>query len=386
MGQTFEIIPQSSSVSVQAGQTVKTTFTLTNTKPEAIDVQVSLDTGTPEPLPWVALAAPGLRSVGPKEVQTIELTLAPPADHADDVVSVKVVVASTSNPEADWATSPGLRVQVGKGDGPAWKKWLPLVLGLVVILGVGIGLAVWLSGRGPEVPKVGQACDGTKPCPEGLVCTNTGPNEKVCLAENGTACVANEDCRTGFCDGEKTACAAAPVHSPCDGGQKCFPGQSCHELGGRQLCSWDPGEPCAEDLECVSAFCKDKICKAYSGSCQADGDCRGTEKCVGGACLLKDGQACADNVACASGDCEAGKCKAPDQQFTGRCQDPCPPGQVCHPRLGCVTRGRPPKVEVDADALKALIRAAKQTEERVKASSAINARRAAAVKKVVRER
>jgi hypothetical protein len=385
MGQTFEIIPQSSTVTVQAGQTVKAAFTLTNTKPAAIDVQVSLDTGTPEPLPWVTLVGPGLRSVGPNEVQTLEVTVAPPADSPDDVATLKVVVASTTNPEADWATSPGLSLRVGKGDGPAWKKWLPLVVGLVLILGVGIGLAVWLSGRGGGEGKVGQACDAEVKCPVGLVCTaRPGGGGSVCLAGDGTTCVTNEECQSGFCDGEKTSCARPPVHSPCEGAA-CFAGQTCADLGGQKLCVWKNGEACAADLECENGFCKALKCVAYDGKCADDGACRDTERCVGDMCLLRDGQACADNVSCASGDCADGTCKAAGQASTGVCGSGCPPGQICT-RNGCMGKRRPGRFEIDRAAAAALAAQAEKAQARVKASAALNAKRAEALKKAARER
>ncbi|MCA9554421.1 MAG: hypothetical protein KC933_30585 [Myxococcales bacterium] len=380
MAQTFSITPKSGTVTVAAGQTTTVAFTLTNSKPEAIDVQVSLDTGTPEPTSWLTLEGAGLRSVAPGGAPTqIEVTVAPPTEHPDDVVTLKVVVASTTHPEEDWATSPGVSVRVGKGDGPAWKKWLPLVAGLVLILGAGIGLAVWLSGRsGPKEPKVGQACTAEAPCPDGLVCASQPGGKSTCLFPDGGACVSNAACKSGFCDGEVAVCARPPVHTPCEGASQCFPGQACVDLGGSKLCVWQTGEACGTDLECQDGFCKEAVCVAYDGTCANAAACRDSEKCIGGTCLLKDGEQCADNIACASGDCEGGVCKASGQPTTNVCANGCPAGLVCFPRRGCM----PPRgnlgAHFSAKDLERLKRAAAQSAARVNSSAAMNAKRAAA--------
>jgi hypothetical protein len=209
MVQSFEILPHTDRLSVHAGQSVKAAFTLTNTKAEALDVKVSVEADSPEPLPWVTLSGPELRSIGPKEVQTVEVVLAPPADHGEDVISVKVAVVSTRKPELDWATSPGLRVQVSRSGPPApprrWWPWAAAALALALVVA---GAIYWVGDRRGAL---GAACRSDAGCLETLVCTSIGARG-LCLGRDGTSCASDGQCASARC--VNGACTSAPPPPP----------------------------------------------------------------------------------------------------------------------------------------------------------------------------
>lgn len=395
MTQTFEILPEPTRLDLAAGASAALTFTLTNTKAEAMDVQISVDVGD-VPLGWITLEGTSPRPVAAKGVETIVVRVAPPAGAPAQAVSVKLIAASTTNPELDWAASPEVRVQVGEGKSDT-KKWILLAIAVLVILGGAAagawalsrkggplaaceavedcreGLACVTSGPGegsaklckvpdaagcnsdaqcvsnfcvpqakvcaPKIAAAGEACDAL-PCAEGLECFAQG-GAKTCVAALGARCDADGECKSGFCHADQ-GCARPPVHTTCSPPEDpCYPSQSCKSLGGTpptRVCFWVDGEACAQDNECAGGWCKSGKCQTFDGRCRRGQDCRPGQVCHEELCLLPNGRSCDDNLDCVSANCEAGQCNTRAQAIN-RCRRngravACPKGQRCVPSTG----------------------------------------------------
>jgi hypothetical protein len=157
-------------------------------------------------------------------------------------------------------------------------------------------------------------CEGDGDCPGGGTCEDAtdGVGYFVCeggtLGELGDACTAGNECESGFCNGD--------VCSECEGNGNCPGTETCEYDGGVgyfvcQSALGALGDACTLGSECVSGFCNTNLCS----ECEVDGDCAGALTCgddtggvgyfvcEGGSGALGDN--CVDGTDCASGYCYA---------------------------------------------------------------------------------
>ncbi|CAF1603323.1 unnamed protein product [Adineta ricciae] len=171
-----------------------------------------------------------------------------------------------------------------------------------------------------------------------------GPCAPTKACDDGSACVAATDCKTGWCNKNKICKAPTCVdgeqnqgETGVDCGGSCAPTKAC-----------DDGSACVAATDCKTGWCnKNKICKAptCSDSEQNQGE---TGVDCGGSCApskaCDDGSACVAATDCKTGWCNKNQiCKAPtcvdgeqNQGETGvDCGGPCVNKQTCVNGLTC---------------------------------------------------
>lgn len=187
MAKNLELTTSMTSVEVKPGETTKVAYTLTSATAEGLDVQINLE-GVPA---WIKLLGPGLRTLGPREVQVVEVELAPPAHSPAQLAQVKLSVVAIQRPEANWDNPAPLTVRVEAAP-PRPFPWLLVVIGAVVLL-VGVGVAAWALGRKPKDP----CAVVPPPCHADATCTAGSAGQATCA------------CKPGF-EGDGRACVQRP--------------------------------------------------------------------------------------------------------------------------------------------------------------------------------
>jgi sugar lactone lactonase YvrE len=166
------------------------------------------------------------------------------------------------------------------------------------------------SGGSCVACKVGEACDPTNTCKNGVLACAAGP---VCNPTTNRA--AGFECDTGKVCNSAAACVA------CEQDAKCEPDNECHQ--GKQDCATGPNcvdqqLPADDGTSCIGGatynFCTGGVCLA----CQQNSACvpptdpchKGTfncntspPTCNAGQTNAVDGLACGDNKSCIAGQC-----------------------------------------------------------------------------------
>lgn len=175
-----------------------------------------------------------------------------------------------------------------------------------------------------------------------------------CGSPNGTACMMDGDCTSGFCrDGyccgsncmtSCRSCGLAGLEGVCsyipagtDPEGECPVGAACNGVG---ACVLPNGSACAMSNECDSGFCRDGYCCNTScmGTCRTcawpsalgicidvppgtdpDNECPSAAYCDGaGACASPNGSVCFSPIECDSGFCVDDRCC--DSTCGGTCE------------------------------------------------------------------
>lgn len=194
--------------------------------------------------------------------------------------------------------------------------------------------------------------------------TETGVCSEIYTPQQaeGDACVADDECVTGFCDFSATnecygncALEPAPVgegescsNAPCADGLVCvtksdFSGEECVQRGGQQVgenCSFGSGA-CADGLVCGLGSCTEiPTLKADGESCNLDDElctpgfvCANLEQTadggLSGTCSapIAQGESCGQTFQCAVGL----YCESQEGQPGGTCQPTLTEGDACDP-------------------------------------------------------
>ena len=161
--------------------------------------------------------------------------------------------------------------------------------------------------------------DPSEVCDDGNLSTGDGCNA-ACLLEVGEPCTDDTDCASNLCNVAAMPPVCAPPvgcgNGLLEAGEGCDDGNNMNGDGCTAACEIEDGNPCAADGECASGVCDmnemPPICEP-AGSC-GNGELDATESCDDGnlttgdgcsnVCLLEDGEPCTDNVQCVSAICD----------------------------------------------------------------------------------
>jgi len=157
--------------------------------------------------------------------------------------------------------------------------------------------------------EIGDPCEITSDCAQGLVCTPTG----ICTKPAVATCMVDDQCPGGDC---VNGVCVYNVTPQCTLDTDCGPGEKC-DAG---TCVPTRVEPqCAKDEDCGQGFaCKAGTCVGSTASkCAKDEDCDPGYKCIEEECV-KDPETpeCTKDE-----DCESGKC----DEASGTCEQITPP-------------------------------------------------------------
>jgi hypothetical protein len=158
-------------------------------------------------------------------------------------------------------------------------------------------LGTWCGAGGICVDPVGEPCDNSEHCPDGLVCLDpNGGGVSMCSPpfSTGGLCAEDLQCESGLCvDG---VCCQTACNGPCE---------RCDEVPG--LCTPASGASgeCGVDQACVNGACEVVPQPGCATSCAAG------MTCVNDSCVPNDGLSCTDNQDCNSGLCFENTCISP---------------------------------------------------------------------------
>lgn len=242
---------------------------------------------------------------------------------------------------------------------------------ILLFLSLSVGL-LWVAGCGGADKALGEACTADSDCIDGkchaAMCVSPSPvatgqactldaecKSLSCVSDTcssgtsakDTACLNNEECKSGLCEGGK--CALKKDGAACTAAAECL-GGTCYQ----QKCTSkkDVKAACTGDGECASGIC-------YSSTCRKD--CTGKDSCESGQICASDdgkrtfcltpsydqkiGSTCAYNGQCTGGLKCLGMAGDAQSVCTTTCQNDlgCPPHMNCDKQADgtsvCVPRG-----------------------------------------------
>ena len=243
--------------------------------------------------------------------------------------------------------------------------WIAGGLLILVIVGIVIGVIVWMSfGKGG----MGESCSANSDCVDGLACDL---NDNVCRVAEGDPCKNDSDCfSSDRCSADNICVPQNPplacIGDPCTTGSDCVSTTDllCDDItktclvpsGGEcknttdcisaneckgNICSpidTDPGDgnigdPCISDSECISELVCDigiRECRQPRGSnCFSDGECLSTNICDANVCVIDTsgefGDVCDIDMDCIMGLA----CDPSDQMCVMDSGSPCEEDEDC---------------------------------------------------------
>ena len=189
MAKNLELTTSATTLEVKPGEVTKVVYTLTSATTEGLDVQLTME-GAPA---WIRLLGPALRTLGPREVQGVDVELAPPLDAAAQVVELRLSVVAIQRPEVNWDNPPPFIVRVASPSRRPFPWLVAAVVGGLLVVGGGVGVRLACD----KDPTPVDPCAATPaPCDVNATCT---------AAAGAPTCA----CKPGF-TGDGKACAALP--------------------------------------------------------------------------------------------------------------------------------------------------------------------------------
>lgn len=278
MPRAFDITPSTPKLRLKSGESGEIAFTVSNKTDGPVRAKAVARPESETEAISVSIPGGDERDFAKDETQLITVKVQAPASAKEGSYPIHMVVSALSNPDELYALSGTIPIEVTHVE-QKFPWWIVMLAGGVLLIG---GLIFGLvKVLGDEGGPLGSNCTADESCASDLRCVEVKPGVKSCLLK--------------------------------------------------------PGEECAGDLQCASAFCRpdNKECSRDDGKCTpetAAQDCRpGTFQCTNNRCLLVNGQRCQSDGECASNFC-AGSCIP--------CSVPCTPPFTCF-RNQCVLSGFP---------------------------------------------
>lgn len=150
------------------------------------------------------------------------------------------------------------------------------------------------SCSGPDLPCGPNAAWSPATCPDINASACCIPQPALGL---GLRCAQHDDCESGHCERVDVGLSVCTLHCEASSGGVCPWTAECYVPGdssGSCLPSCWAGEPCPDNLRCVSGLCEPVYCEREPpvGCCFVDADCGERAMCVGASCEAEEPGRC----------------------------------------------------------------------------------------------